>query len=296
MKMEVFDITAKDLISKIPSSETIKKIKRIVNAYSKKLGLIRKEKEELWHDLYALYSIIKQKSYLKLEKLRPKGRISQKRKQILEEKMNAAVYEAARIYVQGNKLTHEPTKVMYMYEKRRKHEEIFGQEGILSAAIEDSKSIRAYSPFFLASAHPNPAKDHADWEGKLYYDEKWEDYVPESDPNYARIKALIQNRHLYSVQWVTGPSVYLCTRRNCKHFFKNIPLREAMGASPKSLLKKNKMFMKDEIPASKQILYYRSYYNRVKVEESLMEIIPNEKLQQDLQNDKLLLDKWKALI
>jgi hypothetical protein len=44
------------------------------------------------------------------------------------------------------------------------------------------------------------------------------------------------------------------------------------------------------------VLYYREYYNRLKIEEALQVLVPNEKLAQDITKDKKLLDKWKKTL
>ena len=197
-----------------------------------------------------------------------------------------AVYNLVRARIQQNDLTRESNKVMFNYEFRMKHEQIYGEEGILATAT---------SPFFLCSSHPKPAKDHALWEGRMYYDSEWEskDY---SDEDKKRIRSYIRNHQLRTVQWVLGEPVYLCTRRNCTHYLKNIPLEEVLHASAKSLLKKHRMIMSDEKSVSRDVLYYREYYNRYKVENALNEQISCPTLRLDMKKDKILLDKWTKVI
>jgi hypothetical protein len=195
------------------------------------------------------------------------------------------IYSSIRAKIQNNDLIKDANLVMYSYEHRLKHDQM---NELLDKAEEDK------SPFFLCSSHPKPAKDHADWEGKLYYDEDYEQYVPPEQ--LISIRAIIRNRKLVTVQWVVGAPVYLCTRRNCKHYFRNLPIEEVLHSSPRSLLKKHGMMMKDEEPVPRQVLYYREYYNRLKVEEALNKLVPNEKLEKDISKDKKLLDKWKKLI
>ena len=168
-------------------------------------------------------------------------------------------------------------------------------EAVVSAAADapvvwaDAEEDK--SPFFLCSSHPKPAKDHANWEGKMYYDEDYEQYV--SPEQLDSIRAYIRNHKLQTVQWVTGAPVFLTTRKNCKHYFKNIPLDQVLHSSARSLLRKHGMMMKEEVPVDRKVLYYREYYNRLKVEEALHKLVPNEKLAQDIAKDKKLLDKWR---
>ena len=178
---------------------------------------------------------------------------------------------------------------MYSYEQRLKHDQIFGPAGMLEQASEETKS-----PFFLCSSHPKPAKDHAAWEGKMYYDEDYESYVNPDD--LYLIRAYIRNHKLQTVQWVVGAPVFLTTRKNCKHYFKNVGIDEVLHSSARSILKKHGMIMPNEVPVPSKVLYYREYYNRLKVEEALHKLVPNERLAKDITKDKKLLDKWKKML
>jgi hypothetical protein len=130
----------------------------------------------------------------------------------------------------------------------------------------------------------------------MYYDEEWEEKGSYSDREKVSIRAYIQNHQLRSVQWVVGPPVYLVFRPNCKHYLTQIPLQEVLRSSTKALLKRHKLYMKDEEPVSQEILNYREYYNRLKIEEALYNLVPNKKLKQDIKKDKKLLDKWKNIL
>ena len=167
-----------------------------------------------------------------------------------------------------------------------------GMDVLIDYVIEEAEENQ--SPFFLASAHDKPAKDHAPYESKVYYDENWENYVPESEHN--AIRAYIRNHKLMTIQDVTGEGIWFTLRRNCKHYLINISIDEVLGASAKALLKRHKMYMPEEAPVSREVLTYREYYNRLKIEEALNKLVPNEQLEKDLRKDKKLLDKWKNML
>ena len=212
-----------------------------------------------------------------------------KKKEDYEESLiqrRAVIYDSIRANIMRNDLIKEANQVMFQYEQRLKHDELYGPQGLLADAREEFQS-----PFFLCSSHPKSAKDHAAYQGKIYYDEAWKDYVPEADQ--AVIRAIIRNRKLDTIQYITGAPVFLTTRRNCKHYFINVSVDEVAHASARSLLKLHGMVMEDENPASRDKLYYREYYNRLKIEEALHKLVPNEKLAKDITRDKKLLDKWK---
>lgn len=80
------------------------------------------------------------------------------------------------------------------------------------AALRDEDTI-----FFLCSKHSNPAKDHAEWQNKIFYDRYWRQKV--SGKDYYSVFSYIKNHNLVSVQEIMGPPVYLITRPYCKHYF-----------------------------------------------------------------------------
>ena len=74
--------------------------------------------------------------------------------------------------------------------------------------------------FYRCSRHNNPGKDHAAYQGKLFYDRFWESKNPQIEGWLARaIKNYIKKYDLVSVQKISGPPVYLTTRPYCKHYF-----------------------------------------------------------------------------
>lgn len=282
MKIDNIQLVTQAIQERIPKAKVMKNIQSRILSLSVQLGLSDLERNRISLDAENEYNRITRKSYAQIRWLRRRTGAGT---ELDPEAVNRIVYNNIRARIKSNDLIKETNSVMYEYEFRTKHDEIYGREGMLAKATT--------SPFFLCSSHPNPAKGHADWEGKMYYDEAWESKGTYSDAEKASIRAYIRNRKIRTVQWVVGEPVYLVTRRNCKHYLINIPLDEVLHSSPKSLLKKHKMYMKDEEPASQEILTYREYYNRLKIEEALEEAIPNQLLKQDVVNDKKLLYKRK---
>ena len=293
LEIDVFGIISNGLLHHTPKHKMLAQMRKEIQITSVQVGLSDAEVNRIWANSYAQYLHISKKTFGSLRKIELKFGRKEDYEESLKQR-RAVIYASIRAKVIRNDLIKEANELMYSYEYRKKHDEIWGRTGI----IESSRMItsRAYSPFFLASSHPKPAKDHAAWEGKLYYDEAWERFVPSDDPNHARIAALIRNRKLKTVQWVCGAPVYLVTRKNCKHYLRNMPLEEVLHASAKSLLKKHKMYMPEEKPASQARLMYREYYNRLKTEEALYELILNEQLAKDITKDKKLVAKWLKLI
>lgn len=290
LEIDVFGIIANGLLHHTPKVKVLNQIKKEIQRISVLLGLSDLEKNRIWLNCYAHYLTVVKKTTVSLLRIERKFGKKEDYEESLQQRRQM-IYSSIRANIQNNYLIKEANELMYMYEYRVKHDEMFGPGGILDAARSNS---RAYSPFFLCSSHPKTAKDHAGWEGKMYYDEDWEQYADEAD--HDRIRAYIQNRKLRSVQWVVGAPVYLVTRRNCKHFLTNIPIEEVMHGSARSILKRRNLFMKEEVPVSKEIRAYREYYNRLKVEIALHNLVPNEQLAKDIKKDKKLLDKWRKTL
>lgn len=287
LEIDVFAIIANGLIHHTPKQKILAQLRKEIQVLSVQIGLDDVEKNRLWLYAYKQYQEVSKKTTVSLLRIERKFGKKEDYEQSLVQR-RGVIYDSIRAKIQNNDLIKEANSVMYNYEYRMKHDELYGNEGLLDSAKSSG------SPFFLCSSHKNPAKDHADWEGKMYYDENFEDYVSGTDLYSCR--AYIRNHKLKSVQWVAGAPVYLTTRRNCKHYFINVPIEQVMHNSCRSLLRKHGMVMQDVAPVSRNVLYYREYYNRLKVEEALNKLVPNEKLSKDIAKDKKLLDKWKKTL
>jgi hypothetical protein len=92
--------------------------------------------------------------------------------------------------------------------------------------------------FVIASEHGDSAPDHKEWQGKIYYNENWREFV--ADPELAKkVEAFIQRRNLRSYQWVRGEPVQMWTRWNCRHKLRAVPIQDVLGKSIKTVLKEN---------------------------------------------------------
>ena len=288
LEIDIFGIIANGLLHHTPKAKILSQIRKEIQFLSVQIGgLSDAERNHIWVTATNKYNEVCKKTVVSLRRIERKFGKETDYEQSLKLRRQE-IYSSIRANIQNNDLIKEANLVMYSYEFRHKHDEIYGDGGLIDSA-KDSKS-----PFFLCSSHPKPAKDHADWEGRMYYDEDYEQYVPA--PLLDPCRAYIQNHKLKTIQWVCGAPVFLVTRRNCKHYLVNLPIDEVLHSSARSLLRKHGMYMKNEVPASREVLNYREYYNRLKVEEALHTLVPNEKLAKDITKDKKLLDKWKKML
>ena len=89
-------------------------------------------------------------------------------------------------------------------------------------ALQNNRTLAVPIVFYVCSEHGNAAKDHKEYQGKVYVDRFWRDaYIKSNQPEYL-IKAIeryIARYDIKTVQWVMGPPVYMVTRPYCKHYF-----------------------------------------------------------------------------
>ena len=100
-----------------------------------------------------------------------------------------------------------------------------------------SNGIEAGVVFFICSFYGDCAKDHAEYQGKIYYADGWQAYAPKD--RIDEISDYIKANRLMSVNDVTLNAPYLTTRPNCRHYFQYISIDEVLGIkSNKDLTKK----------------------------------------------------------
>lgn len=142
--------------------------------------------------------------------------------------------------------------------------------------------------FYLASSHNDCAKDHKDWQGKLYVDK----FAPKDVILYAK------NRGLYEMQWVIDSPVWFITRPNCRHYFVSLSYDEVNKKSLKKLKKKHHTHTDEgnrefQTPAR---IAVEEYEDRLKLLKSMYRENPSEILRKKIEKCELLLKKWKRLL
>lgn len=82
--------------------------------------------------------------------------------------------------------------------------------------------------FYITSFYGDCAKDHADYQGKIYYDAEWKANAPKD--RIDEIQNYIDSNKLKTVQEITDAPVYLTSRPNCRHYFQYIDIDSVLGA------------------------------------------------------------------
>ena len=75
--------------------------------------------------------------------------------------------------------------------------------------------------FYVCSKHTAPAKDHKNWQGKVYVDRYWRAILNSTGTGWMipQVERYISDNDIRTIQWVMGPPVWLTTRPYCKHWF-----------------------------------------------------------------------------
>lgn len=83
--------------------------------------------------------------------------------------------------------------------------------------------------FYIAAFFGDCAKDHVDFQGKIYYDKDWRDNAPKDRVD--EIEEYINSKCEMSVQDVmTEKGNFLTTRPNCRHYFQYVDIDSVLGA------------------------------------------------------------------
>lgn len=87
--------------------------------------------------------------------------------------------------------------------------------------------------FYIAAYFGDCAKDHVDYQGKIYVDEKWESIAPKD--RIEEIREYINSNNIMTVQdVVTEKGNFLTSRPNCRHYFQYVDIDSVIGAKTES--------------------------------------------------------------
>lgn len=110
--------------------------------------------------------------------------------------------------------------------------------------------------FYMSSTHSNPAKDHADWQGRIFVDRYWKMTLEGQPDVQKKVAAYIRNHDVITVQEVCGEPVYLITRPYCKHFMIELDTDEVLGNSVNKIQKDHP----EAMVRSHNVNYRKKYY------------------------------------
>lgn len=82
--------------------------------------------------------------------------------------------------------------------------------------------------FYIAAYFGDCAKDHVEYQGKIYVDKNWESNAPKD--RLEEIRSYINSHDIKTVQEVMEAPAYFTTRPNCRHYFQYIDIDSVLGA------------------------------------------------------------------
>ena len=179
----------------------------------------------------------------------------------------------------------------------RPYEKVRAEYGKKLAEIDyNGKKMRVddaleRSVFFLVSKHDDCAIDHEDYQGKLYVNDNWR-----SMTHNPMVASYISTHNIRTFQWVTGKPVYMITRPYCRHYFREIPVSEALSNSVGALLKKHRMHEEKGQRGFSQTLPERmasAYFDRLDYLTRMYKIAPCEELENYINKTAFLIRKWR---
>ena len=104
--------------------------------------------------------------------------------------------------------------------------------------------------FWLVSSFGDSAKDHVDYQGKIYIDRDWESMVDEETRK--QVQDYISANGTMIKQDVEEGEPYLTTRPNCRHRWMPMNTEDVLGGkSTNSMLKENDMLLNGEYEQEK---------------------------------------------
>jgi len=149
--------------------------------------------------------------------------------------------------------------------------------------------------FYLCSSHDDCAKDHKNYQGKLYVDANWQSICPEA-------KDFINKHKIKTYQWVINKPVWLLTRPHCRHYMTSLTLNEVLNNSVNDLINKYDMHRKIGLRSDNQTMNSKNkdalqminaYNDRLRLHNELLAIRPNDYLRSLIDKDKTLIRKWQ---
>lgn len=126
--------------------------------------------------------------------------------------------------------------------------------------------------FFMCDSFADSAPDHADYQGKIYYNENAN--IPEE------VRKYIESHQIQSIQSVKDNPPYLTTRPNCRHTFSVIPTDEVIQMSEKDIAKKYDLdhgeYKGSNYEASQKQRYNERQIRKWKLREENLKLVQKE--------------------
>jgi len=271
------------LVHQVPKNRTLKTIKSEIAWFGEKTGGISYlGVHKLWTTCVKAYQDTFKTAYLSLRKSSNSINYQEKLKM-----RSNGVFDALKAKVIDTSIINQAVNFIV------NEKEASNKTKNIDEMLDSAREAGTYSPFYLSDSHKNCAKDHLEYESRIYFDEKYANYV--SDPELLeKIEAYIRNHKCLAVQEVIGYPHYFLTRPNCRHQIVPVPVEEVLSSSVKKMQIRRKLVV-DNARVSHEESVSRAYYNKYLEYKALWDVAPNEKIAQEMKRSKQLYRKWARL-
>lgn len=154
--------------------------------------------------------------------------------------------------------------------------------------------------FYIVNHYRDCADDHADYQGKIYYDERWRTFGYSAEDT-DKINKIINGKNMLGLQTVRDGKPWLTTRPNCRHTFTPISIEQASGKAidlVRDLKLSTGSYRDDNYDDTVKQRYnerqIRFYKNRMEQNEKLNGILGGDALDDAIKRDKIFIRKWQA--
>ena len=136
--------------------------------------------------------------------------------------------------------------------------------------------------FYVASSHNDCAKDHLNYQGKIYVDAYYNRHNKE-------LCEFIAENEFRTVQWVTGKPVYFVTRPHCRHYFKQYTF-EQIRSGRYHIPHRQKGMKTMQTKKGANIEYYKERLEELK---ALYNAHQSRFLKEKILKTRILIQKWE---
>jgi hypothetical protein len=227
-------------------------------------------------------------------------RLNNRIKRVNVDKLREVIFEQSQKGIeQGIKVTYKNKRQVGFKEYMEMNVRTTVQQQIGEMQLESGKAGKVV--FYVVNHFADCADDHKDYQGKTYYDERWESFGLDEETT-KRVKGIINQKHMISVQQARGDGIWLSTRPNCRHTFTPITIDRAsngnteivkdMGLSTGSYRTKQYQLTQEQRYNERQIRFFKT---RREHNEALLKQDPsNPLLLEQVAKDKKTVTAWQS--
>lgn len=138
--------------------------------------------------------------------------------------------------------------------------------------------------FYLGNSFSDCAKDHLDYDGKMFYDRDWQSFGYDEKIS-EEIQAYIDANNLMTYQYATEQG--FTTRPNCRHSLTPMTIDEVLGNSVNQLLKDNNLNAKSPRNDTNYLITQNQRYFERQIRQAKMSLEAHSLQQQNMPTTKM---------